>query len=316
MNVALILLAYAVLAAVAGPALLRRAAWLERTPRLAIWAWQALSIAVVSAAVLAGLTVLVPLSVLGADLAQFLHTCVLMLQAAYATPGGALVVTAALTASAVITGRALWGVGAELLAAHWQRRRHLAVLEMVARRAPGLGALVLDHEDAAAYCLPGRGGRIVLTSKALAALGDRQIAAVLAHERAHLCGHHHLLVALARGLRRAFPLVPLFELATREIARLAELAADDAAVKVADRLTVADALLTLADSRVTPRPALAASGQHTAERVRRLLGGTPRPRAIAIVAAGLLALVVIVTPVLVAAAPALTAAGRNYCVIM
>lgn len=316
MNVALILLAYGAVLAAVGPVVLRRAAWLDRAPRLAIVCWQALSAAVVGAAVLAGLTVVVPVSALGTDLAQFLNACVFMVRAAYATPGGALTASAGLVSAAGITAGVVYGIGTELVAAGRERRRHLAVLEMVARRDARLGALVLDHDVAAAYCLPGAGGRIVLTTSTLNALDDRQLAAVLAHERAHLRGRHHLLVGLARGLKRAFPWVALFRLAAHEIGRLTELAADDAAVKAADRLTVADALLRLADGSVSPRSALAASGHHTPQRVRRLLACPPPLKAAVIVAAGVLALAAVATPLLISAAPAVVAAAQNYCVII
>ncbi|MGI5286510.1 M48 family metalloprotease [Nonomuraea polychroma] len=107
-----------------------------------------------------------------------------------------------LVVSAGIAGRLVYGIGGELVAAGQERRRHLALLEMAARRDVELGALVLEHNVAAAYCLPGGGGRIVLTTSTLAALDDRRLAAVLAHERAHLRGRHHLLMAVARVLRR------------------------------------------------------------------------------------------------------------------
>lgn len=315
MNIAAILLAYAVALTVAGPALLRRATWLDRAPRLAIAAWQALSAAVVLAVVLAGLTLVIPVSVVSSDLALFLNACVMMLRSAYATPGGALIATTGLIAAATVAVLACYGVGAELLASGRDRRRHLAVLDVVARRDDGLGALVLDHEIATAYCLPGRGGRIVLTTSTLDALGERQVAAVLAHERAHLRARHHLVIATARGLHRAFRPIPLFRAAVREISRLTELAADDAAVKATGRLMLAEALVTLADGDPAPRPALAASGGNTAQRVRRLLIGPVPLRLLATAPGVVVVLAVMVAPVAVAIAPALAAAGQNYCII-
>lgn len=315
MSVAFVLFAYAAVVATVVPAVLCRAGWRDRAPRLAILCWQALSAAVIGAATLAGLTMVIPISTLGSDLAQFLNACVMMVQAAYATPGGALVATAGIAVSLGVAGRAVYGVAAELAVTAGQRRRHLAVLEMVARRDPRLGALVLEHDVAAAYCMPGGGGRIVLTTSTLAALDDRRLAAVLAHERAHLRGRHHLIVAVAHGLSRAFPLVPLFRVAAEEIGRLTELAADDAAVKVADPLTVADALLTLAGGQVAPRATLAASGRHTSHRVRRLLIRTPPPKMVVTIGAGVLALTAMVVPLVILAAPAVVAAMQNYCLI-
>ena len=68
---------------------------------------------------------------------------------------------------------------------------------------------------------------------------------MLAHERAHQAGRHHLLVALAAIPAAAFPLVPAFAHARDEVARLAELAADDVAAARSPRLAVAEALLAL-----------------------------------------------------------------------
>lgn len=81
------------------------------------------------------------------------------------------------------------------------------------------------HRLAAAYCLPGRHRRIVITNATLDALDGTQLDAVLAHEHAHLTGHHHLVVGGADARRRAFPRVPLFRHAHAEISRLVELAA-------------------------------------------------------------------------------------------
>lgn len=93
--------------------------------------------------------------------------------------------------------------------------------------APSLAtAAVIDHAVPAAYCLPGRGRRIVLTSAALTALSDDELNAVLAHERAHLSGRHHLVVAFADGLSRAFPNVPLFRRAQEQVGRLVEMLAE------------------------------------------------------------------------------------------
>ena len=44
--------------------------------------------------------------------------------------------------------------------------------------------------EPAAYCVSGRPPAIVVTTAALGALDDRQLDAVVAHERAHLAGHH------------------------------------------------------------------------------------------------------------------------------
>jgi hypothetical protein len=53
--------------------------------------------------------------------------------------------------------------------------------------------------------------------------GDDLGAKQFAHERAHLRGHHHLMLAVAAALARAFPAVPLLARAAAELAVLAEM---------------------------------------------------------------------------------------------
>lgn len=148
----------------------------------------------------------------------------------------------------------------------------------------------------------------MLTTAAVRALDADELAAVLAHERAHLRERHHLVVAAANGLERAFPHVPLFAAAAVETARLVELCADDAAAGDTDQVSVAAALLALAGMRA-PQAALAAAACGGAARVTRLLApATPVGVARRCVVLTLLTLVT-VAPALLAAYPALAAAG-------
>lgn len=73
------------------------------------------------------------------------------------------------------------------------------------------------------------------------------MAAVLRHERAHLRGRHHLLVALAAAFHRTLPGLPMAETAEREIRRLVEHLADDRASEQHGRQAVATAIVRLAD---------------------------------------------------------------------
>jgi Zn-dependent protease with chaperone function len=111
----------------------------------------------------------------------------------------------------------------------------------------------------------------VLTSGALAVLDPAQLTAVLAHERAHLAGRHHLLIALSRGLAAGFPAVPLFTQGQQEVARLAEMCADDAAARRSGRPTLIAALLAMGTGTAGPAAALAATAGAVTARVQRLL---------------------------------------------
>lgn len=312
MRVALLLLAYATLVGVLAPLFLTREDWSARAPRLAILAWQALTATVVVSVVLAGLVLAVPTVPVSGNLAEMLHACVMALQALYAAPGGAAVAATGTVLALAVVLRSGWCLAGALLRARRERSRHAAVLAVVGSSRPDLGVIVLDDERPAVYCLPGTGNRIVLTSAALAALQPHELDAVIAHERAHIRQRHHLVLAYAQSLERAFRRVPLFRTAAEETRRLVEMAADDAATTRSGSLTLAGALVELAGAGV-PAASLAASGGHVTGRVRRLLAPQrPLHRAVrwagALAAGALLAL-----PLALAAQPAVAATDMNAC---
>jgi Zn-dependent protease with chaperone function len=180
--------------------------------------------------------------------------------------GGAAIV-AALTAAVLA-----WRYGRGMQQAQRRTRAHAEVARVAGRRLPGLSAaVVLDAPQPVAYCVPGRPATIVLTSGAVAVLDPAQLTAVLAHERAHLAGRHHLLIALTRGLGASFPAVPLFTQGPAAVAWLAEVRADDAAARRSGRRALIAALLAMGTGAAVPAAALAATGCATMARVQRLL---------------------------------------------
>jgi Zn-dependent protease with chaperone function len=191
------------------------------------------------------------------------------------TPGGMLVAAAGTLLAAAVVGRACWHLARGLLAERRGHRTHAAFLAAAGRPDPAMRALIIDDDAPAAYCLPsGRRRVVVVTAGALARLTPRQMQAVLAHERAHLRGRHHLVLAFATSLSRAFPAVPLLARAAAEFTELAEMAADDAAARRHDPADLAAALVTLAGA-ATHSTALAAAGPSAVARVQRLLAQPP-----------------------------------------
>src|SRR5204862_7881841 len=86
------------------------------------------------------------------------------------------------------------------------RRRQRELLSLLGHGDPKVpGALVVDHPAAAAYCVPGLRSRIVVSAGALNLLDQAELAAVLAHERAHLRARHDLVLLPFGALVRAFP---------------------------------------------------------------------------------------------------------------
>jgi Zn-dependent protease with chaperone function len=191
-----------------------------------------------------------------------------------------------LAATAFLGGIAMiffgWRYGRSLRRASVRTRAHAEAARITGHRVEGgNAAFVLDATRPAAYSVPGRPPAIVLTTGALAVLDPQQLTAVLAHERAHLAGRHHLLLAITRSLAAVAPAVPLFARGSAEVARLAEMRADDVAARRGGRRTLLAALLAMgAGAAAVQAPAawLSATGGVVAARVRRLADPPARAR--------------------------------------
>jgi len=176
-------------------------------------------------------------------------------------------VVAAITAAALALRYARRVRGAQR-----RTRAHAEAARITGRSLSGADlAVVLDDPQPAAYCVAGRPATIVVTSGAIAVLDAAQLGAVLAHERAHLTSRHHLLLTLTRGLAASFPGLPLFTQGPAEVARLAEMCADDTAARHVGRPALLAALLTMGTGQPVPTAALAATAGAVATRVERLI---------------------------------------------
>jgi Zn-dependent protease with chaperone function len=160
--------------------------------------------------------------------------------------------------------------GRFLVGARARNRRHAQSARIIGRRVAGVGGLVVDAPQKMAYCLGGRPGTIVITSAAVAALERPHLDAVLAHERAHLAGRHHLLHAVMRALAASVPQIRLFTVAQAEVGRLLEMCADDSAARRHGTASLLAAILTLASPHPIPSAALGATSVGVCARVARL----------------------------------------------
>jgi Zn-dependent protease with chaperone function len=305
-TVAAALIGYAVCVGTLGSRLLGRARWTGRAPLLAIVTYLAAGWSVVAAIGLAGLTLAVKATALGGGLSHLIGACVLRLRETYGTPGGATVAALGLTLAGAVAARTVLTAMTHLRAAAQQALLHAETARLVGRPEPALGAVLVEHSEPVAYCVAGRHPTVILSTGALQALAPAELSAVLAHERAHLTGRHHRLLALARIGCLVLPFLPLMRDADAQVARLIEMHADDAAARTSDPRSLAAALVVLATG-ASPAPALAASATDSVQRIHRLLRPAealgPARRQVLRATAASLAL----TPVLLALAPALLA---------
>jgi Zn-dependent protease with chaperone function len=307
-TIAAVLAAYAALAGLLGDSLLRRGQWAARAPLPGIIVWLAAAWSVIAATVLAGLSLAVDSTAIGGQLSRVIGACVIRLRSAYATPGGSLMAWPGLTVTVAVMAWAALAI-ARYLGTDWRfALRHAEVARVVGRKAPVPGAILVDHEVPSAYCIASRPPTVVVTSGALRALDATHLAAVIAHEHAHLRAHHQLLQALARIARRTAPLLPLSRHADEQVATLIELHADDVATRESGPAPLASALAILATAAAPgPSPGLSATSADVLQRVHRLLRPAPpvSPLRRRLLAAA--ALVLVVGPFLLALLPAVVA---------
>jgi Zn-dependent protease with chaperone function len=145
--------------------------------------------------------------------------------------------------------------------------------------ACGSGELAVVSIDAPhAFAVPGRPGRILVTRGMLTVLDGDERRVVLAHERAHLHGRHHLLRA---AIEMCAAVNPLLIPVRKAVAYLVERSADEhAAAVTGSRELVARALTkaALAGGLTGRAPApLRFAGCEVSARVAALHSDPPRP---------------------------------------
>jgi Zn-dependent protease with chaperone function len=290
MRPALLLLCYVIVAAWILPRPLARLSGTGVSPRLGLTAWLAAMGSVLAAAA-AAVGLLARAAIEGWP--AFARTVCESVTAGVCPPTvyrsaayelGLAVAAVLGTIAVIVLG---WRYGRSLRRASIRTRAHAEAARITGHQVGGHqvergnAPFVLDATQPAVYCVPGRPATIVVTTGALAVLRPEQLAVVLAHERAHLSGRHHLLLAVTRSLAAIAPVVPLFARGAAEVARLAEMRADDVAARRGGRRTLLTALLAMSagtPAALAPATWLPATGGIVADRVRRLAEPPPAVR--------------------------------------
>lgn len=274
--------ALAVLLAWPVPLLLSRANWPARAPASALVLWQAIALAGGLSMIGALLTFgLVPF---GDDL---LNGAVGFVQ--FAT-GAATDIPLPVWHLFALAGAVL--LGAHLLLnlaltvgrAERQRRRHARLIALLSEPMAD-GDRLIDDPAPVAYCLPGPLRSITVFSAGLLELLEPdELAAVVAHERAHVQQRHDVVLVLFRAWYASLPWFPIAYRAQREVGALVEMLADDRARRSVDDevLARAIALVGSASSPGVPSPlgdAEPGSPDLIRERILRLDAPAPAPAA-------------------------------------
>ncbi|MBO0811010.1 MAG: M56 family metallopeptidase [Microlunatus sp.] len=260
--------------------------FLHRAPRPAVALWQAGSVSAL-------------LSVVGAGLALSLG----LFHDREASVAEIIVYSMILIFTLIVVGRLIWSLVIVARTTGARRSRHrqaVDLLDQVGRRSglPGPpGLRVMSEPMPVAYCLPAvRHSRVVLSDGALRTLSSDEVAAVLAHEEAHVRARHDLVLDTFTALHRAFPIAVRSDVPLKEARLLVELLADDAARRRTGAIPLARALVAMAAAPV-PRFAMGVS-YATVVRVSRLADDVRPHRMLSagiyLLAAGLIALPVVI----------------------
>lgn len=271
MIVASALLLYVVVLLVMGPKLLVRITAGGKAPRLAITAWTTAVVTVLGCSIAAVGLLLVEAAGHWTSPNALIASCLERLRAVLAGDAGwpaQAVATVAVVAAVGSLVAAVTRVVRALGLMRTQTFAHADAVRLVGR-SHDRDVVVIEASVPAAYCVAGRPPAIVVTTAALAALDETQLAAVVAHERAHLNGRHAYVVAAARGLTVALPSCGLFASAAAHINTQLEMCADDVAVRRHGRQPLLAGLLTLSGA-TTPAHGLAAARIAVLARAERL----------------------------------------------
>lgn len=135
-----------------------------------------------------------------------------------------------------------------------RRSRHMAtvVLDGSTRQTiHGHNVSVVADDRPWALAFSSRQGGIAVSTGALDRLGSDELAAVLAHEAAHLRQHHHVVSDLVASIATHLRWVPFIREAAAALPSYLEIAADDRACRQAGTPAMVRALLVLGE-RTSP----------------------------------------------------------------
>ncbi len=281
MNAALLFLLYASTVTWLGPLLLRRVTRTGLNPRLAVVSWLTVVIAAI-AAWFAALAVLAAAVVDSMWRHRTLSLCLKALgvsgEVGLPRPIASAVAVGFLLAGLMVSIRVSWCVGRHLRRQRSRSHLHASTARVVGGPSDWPGVVVVPAPQPVAYCVAGRPHSVVvITTTALGRLDESQLAAVLAHENAHLASRHHDLLMVLRAIAASLPRLALFSAAAEAVAELFEMCADDAAVRRHGKTALLRGLLALTErSPVEASAALGAVGTATLARAARLAIPVPR----------------------------------------
>jgi len=235
------------------PALLPGAKWAYRRPTWGLLVWQLVALS-------GGTSMIGSLVLLGAaTFADYL-------------PDAASGMWSFITENELPVGSSVWSLlaltGALFLTAHLvlnlivtvayaerERARHAQLITLLSEpMSDRPDTRLIDTPAPVAYCLPGAFKSItVLTAGLIELLDEEELRAVIEHERAHVRLRHDIVLILFTAWKVSLPWLPTARNASREIALLLEMHADDNALDHVGHGSLARAITIVSEGGALPQ---------------------------------------------------------------
>ncbi|OBC17478.1 peptidase M48 [Mycobacterium sp. 852013-50091_SCH5140682] len=280
MNAAAGLVTYSAAVLAFGPSVLGRLSRAGHAPRVGVAAWVGAVASVLMAWLAAAILLVISVAAHWGRHNSLVRCCVEVLCRWAAGDAGRYAQLGVLTGVGVVLagiGYLVVRGGRTVVRLRGRARAHAQAVRLVGHPTDVPDVYVVDAPERTAYCVAGRPSTIVVTSAAVAVLDRHELAAVIAHERAHVAGHHPAVMTMLRGVATVFARVRLMNRAVTEVSRLLEMCADDAAARRHGRCALVGGLMALVAA--VPAGALGAADVAVLSRAQRLLSpATPGGR--------------------------------------
>jgi Zn-dependent protease with chaperone function len=276
-NAAAGLLAYGAAVLAFGPSVLGRLSRAGHAPRIGVAAWLGAVASVLVAWLAAAILLAVSVATHWGRHNSLVRCCVEVLCRLAAGEAGRYAQSGVLAGLGVVLAGVVYLVvrgGRTIVRLRGHARAHAQAVRLVGHPTDLPDVYVVDAPERTAYCVAGRPPTIVVTSAAVAVLDRHELAAVIAHERAHVAGHHPAVMTILRGVATVFSRLTLMDQAATEVSRLLEMCADDAAARCHGRHALVGGLMALVAA--VPAGALGAADVAVLSRAQRLLS-RPEP---------------------------------------
>jgi len=235
------------------PALLPGATWAYRRPALGLLVWQL--VALVGGTTMIGSLVLFGAATFADNLPDAANGMWRFVTHNELPAGSSVWSLLALSGALFLTAHLLLNLLVTVAYAERERSRHAQLITLLSEPMTDRpGTRLIDSPAPVAYCLPGALKSItVLTAGLIALLDDDELRAVIEHERAHVRLRHDIVLILFTAWRVSLPWLPTARNASREVALLLEMHADDSALAHVGRGSLARAITVVAEGGSLPQ---------------------------------------------------------------